>query len=102
MIHNLFPFAVIQRYFCTYLYITYKLYRVFPNSPAAAANLVVGDLLVKTDTIDRNSTHDPLAALKSLFPKFENREMKIILERYGKEMTTYLKPKRWAGQGLVG
>ncbi|ORZ31462.1 hypothetical protein BCR44DRAFT_56126 [Catenaria anguillulae PL171] len=81
---------------------------VSPDSPAAEAGLIRGDLIVQFGSLD-HSNHDGLKALPPLVASHENRALSIRLRRPPTTpmsaeaiVTLTLTPKKWTGRGLLG
>jgi 26S proteasome non-ATPase regulatory subunit 9 len=77
---------------------------VSADSPAAAAGISVGDLLVALGDV-RCGSGGAAAALAALGPQVaaaEGRALAVQVLRRGELAALSLTPRRWAGRGLLG
>lgn len=84
---NLNPFALIDA--------------VDPAGPAAAAGLLLGDRLLRFGNVHAEN-HDGLRALARLTQRSEGGEVPVIVQRDGEQVELRLRPRTWAGPGLLG
>ncbi|RKO96326.1 hypothetical protein CAUPRSCDRAFT_8270 [Caulochytrium protostelioides] len=79
---------------------------VAPESPASAAGLVTGDLLLRVGrltAVDTAPTMGGLGALGAYVQQHKNRPLAVVVRRAGpSHCTLQLTPKEWDGRGLLG
>jgi 26S proteasome non-ATPase regulatory subunit 9 len=83
---------------------------VAPCSPAAAAGMQVGDLILRLAGVDAAGPADaPPSPSSSLLERVatalaasENRPCACVVLRAGRRVALELTPRRWAGRGLLG
>ena len=75
---------------------------VADSGPAAAAGVLVGDLLLQFGSVDA-SNHDGLRALARLTQRMVGETIPILVRRAGStHLALRLQPRRWSGNGLLG
>lgn len=76
---------------------------VAPDSPASAAGLEPGDLILRFGTVDASNHHD-LRAVGELVPAAANerRSVPLLVSRSSTIMRLSILPRPWSGRGLVG
>ena len=74
---------------------------VASESPAATAGLRVGDTLLKFGTLHARN-HDGLRALARLTQRSVGEAIGLLVRRGEEHVRLELRPRRWAGQGLLG
>ena len=74
---------------------------VDPAGPAASAGLQVGDELLRFGGVHAEN-HDQLRALARLTQRSEGDELPVIAQREGARVEPRLRPRTWAGPGLLG
>jgi 26S proteasome non-ATPase regulatory subunit 9 len=74
---------------------------VAPEGPAAAAGLLVGDLLLRFGNLDAGN-HDQLRALARVTQRSVGDAITVVVQRDAARLSLQLLPRRWSGQGLLG
>ncbi|KJE93800.1 26S proteasome non-ATPase regulatory subunit [Capsaspora owczarzaki ATCC 30864] len=75
--------------------------QVAPSSPASAAGLVIGDLLLQLGSIRRHNFTN-LASVGEVVRASENAPVDVLVDRHSQLLALTLTPRRWSGQGLLG
>ncbi|GAB1608017.1 26S proteasome non-ATPase regulatory subunit 9-like [Argonauta hians] len=78
-----------------------KIDRVDPGSPAYAANLTVGDEVIRFGSI-QSVNFNTLKDLSKVVQHSVNKTMSVTVRRNGKDQRLSLVPQKWSGPGLLG
>ena len=75
---------------------------VFADSPAAAAGLLVGDVMIRFGRVT-GQTPNFMQAVAAALAAGEGTEIEAVVLRQGVgEVKVQLVPQQWAGRGLLG
>jgi 26S proteasome non-ATPase regulatory subunit 9 len=74
---------------------------VADNSPAAAAGLQIGDLMIRFAHVT-SQTPNFLGAVAGALAAGEGKELEAVVLRNGKEVKLRTIPQKWDGRGLLG
>jgi len=74
---------------------------VAESSPAAAAGLQIGDLMIRFAHVT-SETPNVLGAVAGALAAGEGKELEAVVLRNGQEVKLRLIPQKWEGRGLLG
>jgi hypothetical protein len=75
---------------------------VRPASPAAAAGLRVGDLILEFGSLDRANFVDIVNSVVPELTRNKGSPVRVLVERAGQRVPLSLTPNEWGGGGLLG
>lgn len=75
---------------------------VAEGSPAASAELKVGDLIIQFGSASFDTSAAPMQGLKDIVFHSENKPLELIARRGEEIVRLTLVPKKWSGAGLLG